>query len=178
MWYVLTAGPLGNYWDGPFLEADLRRDAAEGRLHGHVLLCSTDGRRMTVQAAFAPRESAWATLGKLALAGIGIYVGARVVGEVAQYLADSPEQRSIRRSAREHAANGADVCADHVGWDCAPPLLGRRRPDVYADYGTHVVVEEHETEASVDRRHSIEQNRDLRRWASRRPYVDYEQIIA
>ncbi len=127
--------------------------------------------------AFVARESGWATLGKFALAGIGIYVGAKLVGEVAQYLADAPEQRSIRRSAREHAAGGAEVCADHIGWECAPPQLGRRRPDVYADYGTHVIVEEHETEASVGRTHSVGQDRDLRRWASRRSYVRYRQVV-
>lgn len=176
MWYVLTVGPFGNYWRGPFAEAGLRRAAAAGQLPGNVLLLAPDGRQLTVAAAFAPEEF-WSTLGKLALAGIGIYVGARVVGEVAQYLSDTPEQRSIRTSARAHAANGADVCADHIGWECAPPKLGRRRPDVYADYGTHVVVEEHETEASVDRPHSVDQDRDLRRWASRRSRVRYRQVV-
>ncbi|MCA9530359.1 MAG: hypothetical protein KC543_09500 [Myxococcales bacterium] len=173
MWYVLRVNPHGaRYWDGPYAEALVRR------LPGNIGLMSLKGQVTTVQAAFAPEESPWVTLGKLALIGGGIYLGARVVGEVAQYLSDTPEQRSIRSSARRHARRGADVCADHIGWDCAPPLLGRRRPDVVADYGGRLLIEDHETEASVGRRHSIEQDRDLRRWAARRSYARYRQVVA
>lgn len=178
MWYVLTEEPTGyRYWDGPHAEAAIRDAAVAGHLPGNVLLRSSAGRQITVGALLAPQESPPVAIGKLALWAGGIYLGVKAVGEIAQHLSDTPEQRSIRNSAREHEENGAEVCADHIGWECAPPLLGRRRPDVYADYGDFVVVEEHETEASVNRRHSIEQDRDLRRWASRRPYVDYEQVI-
>jgi hypothetical protein len=137
-----------------------------------------DGRLTTVQTAFAPGESGWTTLGKVLLAGTGLYVAAKAVAELAEYISDTPEQRSIRRSAREHARRGAEVCADHIGWDCAPPLLGRRRPDVVADYGNRLVIEEHETVESVGRRHSVEQDRDLRRWATRRSYARYRQVVA
>ena len=41
---------------------------------------------------------------------------------------------------------GAQGCAQwQRAGDCAPPLLGRRRPDVVADYGDRLVIEEHET---------------------------------
>jgi len=180
VWYVLRLDFYGNryWWDGPHAEAALRQAAAEGLLRGDVGLMSVDGRVTTVQIAFAPRESAWATLGKLALIGGGVFLAAKAVAEVAQYLSDTTEQRSIRRSARKHASRGADVCADHIGWDCAPPLLGRRRPDVVADYGDRLVIEEHETVGSVGRRHSIDQDRDLRLWAARRSYARYRQVVA
>jgi hypothetical protein len=166
------------YWAGPYAEAALRQAASRGLLRGGVGVMSLDGCVTTVQAAFTPRESGWATLGKALLVGAGAVLVVKAAAEVAQHLSDTREQRSIRRSARRHASRGAEVCADHIGWDCAPPLLGRRRPDVVADYGDRLVVEEHETTGSVGRRHSIEQDRDLRRWASRRSYARYRQVVA
>ena len=179
MWYVLKQDLQGcRYWDGPYTDAALRLAAAQGHLPGDVGIMSSDGTVTTVAAAFAPHESGLATLGKILLLGVGTYLTIKTAADVLQYMSDTPEQRSIRRSARRHANRGAEVYADHIRWDSAPPLLGRRRPDVIADYGDRLVIEEHETEGSVGRRHSIEQDRDLRRWASRRPYARYRQIIA
>ena len=108
----------------------------------------------------------------------GGYIVGSVIGAALQYMADTPEERSIRSSAHRHERQGATVCADHVGWDCVPPILNGRRPDVYADYGDKIVVEEHETEESVNRGHSIQQDRDLRTWTRRRPHARYHQVIA
>lgn len=118
--------------------------------------------------------SGWDLLGRLLLGVGAAYVAERMI----QYISDTPEQRSIRRSAEEHERRGANVCADHIGADCVPPVVGGRRPDVYADYGNRIVIEEHETEESVGRSHSIAQDRDLRRWASRRPTTRrYKQVV-
>ncbi len=178
MWYVLITSPLGNYWQGPFSESTLRQAANAGEILGNDLLLDPNGRELTVHEAFGTHESGLASFVKFAIAGVGIYLGAKAISAIAQYLSDTPEQRSIRRSAREHRANGADVYADHIGWEEAPPLLGHRRPDVYADYGDLVVVEEHETKTSLNRQHSVKQDRDLRQWAKHYLYVEYKQIIS
>jgi hypothetical protein len=109
---------------------------------------------------------------------VGLVVSAFAVGKMAyDHFSQTAEQRSIKRSVRHHTMKGRRVVADHIGCERVPPLLGRRRPDVVAEDNGIVYVEEHETRASVNRRHSIEQDRDLRRWAARYSNVRYRQVV-
>ena len=56
--------------------------------------------------------------------------------------------------------------------------MNGRIADVVAVYDNgDVVVEEHETTASMYRSHSVAQDRDLKRHAARRRYMTYSQVI-
>ena len=114
---------------------------------------------------------------KLLIVGGVAIVAVNIIREILRNVVESPEQRSIKRSAERHERQGATVCADHIGWRCVPPKCGSRRPDISADYGVYTVIEEHETPLSMNRGHSIEQDRDLRRYATRQLNTTYRQIV-
>lgn len=87
-----------------------------------------------------------------------------------------PESDAIRKSAEWHAQRGADVRADIHGWP-RPPTLDGRIPDVHADYGDRVVIEEYENDRSISRPHAVEQDVTFTRWANRSHRRHYTQFV-
>lgn len=162
-------------------EATLLRAVRDGRVSPARFVKNPAGEVMKVGQAFSPVQqqgrSVLAGIVAGALVGLAAVAAGALVAEGITYATSTREQRSIRASARRHEANGAVVAADHIGWGARPPIMGGRRADVVAVYSKHVVVEEHETIESVGRHHSVAQDADLRRWASRRREVRYRQVV-
>jgi len=175
MWYVPNIFVPGPGF-GPYTVEQLREMMQRNGLSAETVVVDPQGHRSSLGMVC----QLW-TVGDVVKA---VAVGAAVVAavaflvEVAESMSSTTEQNAIRSSARGHAWAGADVMADHVRGYPRPPVLEcRRRPDVVAVYPDRVVVEEHETWASVNRRHSIDQDRDLRKWARGRKGIRYRQIV-
>lgn len=176
MWSVYS--PTRGWINVP--QPTLLRAVRAGTVPPTTLVRSPQGATMSASDAFPPAAegpSPWEAFLKGALVAAAAVGAALVVKEGVTYVTSTREQRSIRASARRHEASGALVEADHIGWGARPPIMGGRRPDVVAYYASRVVVEEHETIESVGRSHSVQQDRDLRKWARRKPRVKYKQIV-
>jgi hypothetical protein len=179
--YILSTDDFGEpYWDGPYAARLIQLRVASGSLEAEVAIRDEVGHvaragDLLPTGLLSPKVS----LGKILLGLVGGVAAYKVGKSIAKFAAMTKEQKSIQRSAQRHSRKGANVCADHIEWPCRPELMGRRRADVVARYPNgRTVVEEHETPRSANRRHSIEQDRDLRRWASRKAKVTYRQVIA
>lgn len=177
-WYIVSRSLHGQArYIGPFSEAVLLRALKSGRLPPGTKLVREDGQQFHVKPPAAKEPSLMRGVVSVVALAAGTAVALSVANKVHEFLTSTPEQRSIRRSARRHARRGAVVLADHVGWDAVPPITGGRRADVIALYRNRVVIEEHETKASARRTHSRDQDRELREWSARNG-ARYRQVIA
>ncbi|MFA5061678.1 MAG: hypothetical protein WC526_00850 [Patescibacteria group bacterium] len=178
MWYLNLSGL--NMKLGPFTTEGLRDALSKGVLRADTVVEDTGGRRSSVgDIVGAPGTSTLENviLGALAVGGAAAILHS-IFGKKSRVGISKEERNSILRSGRVHERQGALlVCMDHVPAACPPPKVGRRRPDLVAYYDDKIVAEEHETIATVFKKHSVEQNRDLRRETKRCGW-EYRQVIA
>lgn len=147
-----------------------------------------------VQAAPAQTESAPDWLKALVVIGGTIAAGA-LLGELLDALSSEPrrvgsgrrpqvllpppdpETVAIRRSAKRHLKNGAEVFADIPGWP-RPPKINGHIPDVYAYYPDgREVVQEFENDRSVFSSHARRQDVAFSLHATEFEQVEYEQVV-
>jgi hypothetical protein len=90
---------------------------------------------------------------------------------------EDPETVAIRRTAKRHVKDGAEVCADISGWP-RPPKINGHIPDVYARYPDgREVVQEFENDRSVFSTHARRQDVAFSDYAGEVEHVEYEQIV-
>lgn len=138
-----------------------------------------DGRNMSTAAALLSSDRAWRFVKGAAKVGFAVFA-AVLTARVVRRASMTTEQRAIEDLAKEHEARGAEVAADHICWHTTPSTLPcRRRPDLDIKFanGRRRLIEV-ETLASVNRTHSIEQDRDLAAYAKQARRTSYQQVIA
>lgn len=207
----LLHDPSSNTWRGPFDEAAIRQDVANGHIEPNRWIWSGQPSDAPISASSIPvpapakQDDGVPDWLKLVLIAGGAVVAGVVLGEVIDALADKPrsaplplplpsqpsssfallqsllpppdpERVAIQQSAEWHAQRGAEVRADIPGWP-RPPVLDGRIPDVHADYGDRVVIEEYENEQSISRTHASEQDATFTRWANRSYRREYTQLV-
>lgn len=85
--------------------------------------------------------------------------------------------RAVRREAEKLKRAGCPVVkADVAGWQ-KPPVLGRMRPDVYAECPSKTVIVEVETAKSAGSTHSRRQRESFSRWAGAARRREFLEVV-
>jgi hypothetical protein len=186
--------PASNTWRGPFDEAEIRQHVANGYIEPSRQVWSGQAGDAPIAAFSLPAPGNDRVPDWLKLLGLGVAVvgGAWLLGEALKpkgaarsdsprsrnfYSSpEDPEQVAIRRTAKRHVKNGAEVFADIPGWP-RPPKLNGHIPDVFAVYEDREFAVEFENRSSVGRTHARRQDAAFSSWADESPNRDYEQIV-
>lgn len=196
-YYVQDAST--NAWLGPYEDIQIRGWLDARQLEPTRLLCADEAGATVILAGNLPKPNlptapASDAFKAFAVLGLAVAGGAALGAAIAALLAPSRPQRRytprlpayvppsdpecafILRRARYHARRGAEVRVDLAGFS-RPPVLNGSVPDVHADYGDRVVIEEVENDHSVSSSHARGQDANFSQWAARSRRREYTQFV-
>lgn len=189
--------PGSNIWRGPFDEGAIQQDVANGHIEPTRQVWSGRSTEAPIAASCIPPSTNdsvpdWL---KVVLFVGGSMLAGIALGEMINALssqpkratrhrlprfsmlsAEDPEKVAIRRTAKRHLKNGAEVFADLRGWP-KPPTLNGHIPDIFAVYEDREIALEFENRNSVSRTHARRQDLAFSSWAADSPKREYEQIL-
>ncbi len=190
--------PGSNTWRGPVEAAAIRQAVANGKIEPSRQVWSGQATDPPIAASIIPAPAPpndsvpdW-----LKVVGIGLGLGAAIFGGAwlleealkpkrpartsspgpSYSPPEDPELIAIRRTAKRHRKNGAEVFADIPGWP-KPPKLNGHIPDVFAVYQDGEVALEFENRNSVGRTHARRQDLAFSSWAEESPRRKYQQVV-
>jgi hypothetical protein len=198
--------PGSNTWRGPFEDAAIRQDVTNGHIEPTCLVCSDQPGATPIFACSIPlpepqlapapptqQDDGVPEWLRAIGVGLAVFGGVWLLGEalnpqrpgrsysprLPRFYAPphDPETVAIRRTAKRHVKDGAEVFADIAGWR-RPAKINGHIPDVHALYldGREVVLE-FENGRSVSSTHARRQDAAFSAHADEFGHVEYEQIV-